>query len=63
VSKALKIVQLVHIQGPFKGEIQEFGGDQITTGRNPQCTLKFPPDLAIVSRNHAEIVREGEQTP
>ncbi|MBW1929811.1 MAG: FHA domain-containing protein [Deltaproteobacteria bacterium] len=55
------IVQLVHIQGPFKGEIQEFRGDKISIGRNPSCSLTFPPDLAIVSRNHAEIIREGNR--
>ena len=61
MKKTVKIVQLVHIQGPFKGEIQEFAEDKITIGRNPSCSLTFPPDLAIVSRNHAEIVREGER--
>ncbi len=61
MKKTLRVVQLVHIQGPFKGEIQEFSEDKITIGRNPSCTLTFPPDLAIVSRNHAEIVREGER--
>ncbi len=61
MKKNLKIVQLVHIQGPFKGEIQEFSEDKITIGRNPSCSLTFPPDLAIVSRNHAEIVKQGER--
>ena len=61
MGRPIKIVQLVHIQGPFKGEIQEFAEDRITIGRNPGSTLTFPPDLAIVSRNHAEIVREGER--
>lgn len=61
MKKTIKIVQLVHIQGPFKGQIQEFSEDKVTIGRNPSCSLVFPPDLAIVSRNHAEIVREGNR--
>lgn len=55
------IVQLKHIQGPFKGQIQEFGGPVITIGRNPACDMRFPEDLATVSKNHAEIVREGNR--
>ena len=55
------IVQLVHIHGPFKGEIQEFSEDIITIGRHPSCLLHFPPDLKIISRKHAEIIREGNR--
>jgi pSer/pThr/pTyr-binding forkhead associated (FHA) protein len=55
------VVQLVHIVGPLKGEIQEFSGGTIAVGRHPSCDLRFPADLAIVSRKHAEIVREGNQ--
>ncbi len=55
------VVQLVHILGPMKGNIQEFQQELITIGRNPSCHLRFPADLVIVSRNHAEIIREGNQ--
>ncbi len=55
------IVQLVHILGPLKGEIQEFSGPVISIGRNPGSHLRFPADLTAVSRKHAEIVREGNQ--
>jgi pSer/pThr/pTyr-binding forkhead associated (FHA) protein len=55
------VVQLVHIQGPLKGEIQEFSCNDITIGRLFSCQVKFPPDLAIVSRMHAHIVREGNR--
>ncbi|HQI00913.1 MAG TPA: FHA domain-containing protein [Deltaproteobacteria bacterium] len=55
------IVQLIHIQGPLKGRIQEFSGPAITIGRNPTCDMQFPKDLAAVSRSHAEIVREGNR--
>jgi pSer/pThr/pTyr-binding forkhead associated (FHA) protein len=55
------VVQLVHIFGPLKGQIQEFFGETIAVGRHSSCDLRFPSDLAIVSRKHAEIVREGNQ--
>ena len=55
------IVQLVHISGPMKGEIQEFSESSITIGRNPSNHLKFPLDFTNISRNHAEIMREGNK--
>jgi len=55
------VVQLVHIKGPLKGTIQEFLDSEITIGRNPSCHVRFPKDLAIISRNHARIVREGNR--
>lgn len=54
-------VQLVHIQGPLKGQIQEFTDPTITVGRNPSCLVQFPTDLTTISRNHAELVREGNR--
>jgi pSer/pThr/pTyr-binding forkhead associated (FHA) protein len=54
-------VQLIHIHGPLKGEIQEFSKETITVGRHPSSDLKFPADLTIISRRHAEIKREGNQ--
>ncbi len=53
------VVQLIHIQGPLKGEIQEFALPSISIGRHPSCDLRFPADLTVISRKHAEIVREG----
>jgi pSer/pThr/pTyr-binding forkhead associated (FHA) protein len=55
------VVQLIHIQGPLRGEIQEFSDPEIAIGRHPSCHLQFPKDLAIISRNHARIVREGNR--
>ena len=55
------IVQLVHILGPMKGEIQEFSEPAIAIGRHPSCHLRFPVDMTSISRKHAEIVREGNQ--
>ncbi|MDX2441402.1 MAG: FHA domain-containing protein [Desulfobacterales bacterium] len=55
------IVQLVHIHGPMKGEIQEFSGNEIFIGRHPSCDLQFPTDLVVISRKHAHIIREGNR--
>jgi len=55
------VIQLVHILGPMKGEIQEFAEGAVMIGRDPACNLQFPPDLAIISRKHAQIIREGNQ--
>lgn len=55
------IVQLIHILGPMKGEIQEFSEGVTSIGRHPSCHLHFPTDLTSVSRKHAEIIREGNQ--
>ncbi len=54
-------VQLVHIQGPLKGQIQEVTESVITIGRNPSSTVLFPADTATISRKHAELVREGNR--
>ncbi|RLC04506.1 MAG: hypothetical protein DRH34_03960, partial [Deltaproteobacteria bacterium] len=55
------IVQLVHIHGPLKGEIQEFGSNEIIIGRHASCDLQFPQDLIVISRKHANIIREGNR--
>lgn len=57
----LILVQLVHIQGPLKGEIQEFSEPVISVGRHPSSHVQFPKDLTLISRKHAEIVREGNR--
>jgi pSer/pThr/pTyr-binding forkhead associated (FHA) protein len=57
----LIVVQLVHITGPLKGEIQEFSEGEISIGRHPSSHVRFPADLAVVSRKQADIVREGNQ--
>lgn len=54
-------VQIVHLQGPLKGEIQEFADSEIWIGRHPSCQICFPKDLAIISRRHAMIEREGNR--
>jgi pSer/pThr/pTyr-binding forkhead associated (FHA) protein len=54
-------VQLVHIHGPLKGEIQAFTDPVITIGRDPGCAVRFPADLVSISRVHARILREGNR--
>jgi len=53
------VVQIVHIEGPRKGQIDEKTGPVITIGRNADSDVVFPKDLRIVSRKHAEIRRQG----
>jgi pSer/pThr/pTyr-binding forkhead associated (FHA) protein len=55
------IVQLIHISGSMKGKIQEFSEEIISIGRHTSSHVHFPADLNIVSREHAEIIREGNQ--
>jgi len=45
----------------MKSEIQEFSEPEISIGRQPSCHVQFPKDLAIISREHARIVREGNR--
>jgi len=55
------VVQLIHLSGPFKGQIQEFAEGSILVGRHPSCHVRFPADVTVLSRTHAEIVRNGNQ--
>ena len=54
-------VQIIHIEGPLKGQIQEFPLPQLEIGRHQSCQIKFPADLTIISRKHATILREGNR--
>ena len=54
-------VQLVHMQGPLKGEIQELTEGEIRIGRHPDCQVQFPKEMVTLSRVHARIVREGNR--
>jgi predicted component of type VI protein secretion system len=53
------IVRLIHIDGPLKGQEQEFSDFQITVGRHPSCHVQFPKDATTISRKHAFIIRDG----
>lgn len=54
-------VQIVHIEGPRKGQIDEITASRITVGRDPSSDVAFQKDQRIVSRHHAEIIREGNR--
>ena len=53
--------QLVHIQGPLKGQIQEFTQFPIEIGRHSSCQVRFDKDLTTISRRHAQIERQGNR--
>ena len=55
------MVQIIHMQGGLKGQIQEFVSDLITIGRVSVSSVRFPADEPGVSREHASIRREGNQ--
>ncbi|MEW6521731.1 MAG: FHA domain-containing protein [Thermodesulfobacteriota bacterium] len=54
-------VQLIHIEGPLKGQILEVADPEIRIGRHPSCQLQFPADFNVISRQHATITREGNR--
>jgi pSer/pThr/pTyr-binding forkhead associated (FHA) protein len=54
-------VQLVHIQGPLKGQIQDFSQFPVHIGRHSTCQVRFDKDLTTISRRHARIERQGNR--
>lgn len=54
-------VEMIHIDGPSKGAIQEFFEDSISIGRHPDCHITFPPSMTTISRHHVVIRREGNR--
>jgi pSer/pThr/pTyr-binding forkhead associated (FHA) protein len=55
-------VQIIHIEGSRKGQIDEMTAPpRMTFGRDPSCDVVFGKDERVVSRRHAEIVREGNR--
>ncbi|MCP4748063.1 MAG: FHA domain-containing protein [Desulfobacteraceae bacterium] len=54
-------IQLIHIFGPLKGEIQTFSDPEIKIGRHPDCQVQFPKEILTLSRIHTRIVREGNR--
>ena len=57
------VVQLFHIKGPvpLSGKESGFYGASVSIGRHPSCHLRFSSDLTQISRQHAEIIRDGNQ--
>jgi pSer/pThr/pTyr-binding forkhead associated (FHA) protein len=54
-------IQLVHIQGPLKGQIQDFSEFPVHIGRHSTCLVRFDKDLTTISRRHARIERQGNR--
>ncbi len=54
-------VQLIHIQGPLKGQIQDYATFPIEIGRHSSCHVRFDKDLTTISRRHARIERQGNR--
>jgi pSer/pThr/pTyr-binding forkhead associated (FHA) protein len=54
-------VQLVHIQGSLKGQIQDFSQFPVHIGRHSSCQVRFEKDLTTISRHHARIERQGNR--
>lgn len=54
-------IQLVHIKGPLQGQIQEFTESRIVIGSEPACQVVFPPATVGITRNHVELIRDGNR--
>jgi len=54
-------IQLVHIQGPLKGQIQDFSDFPIHIGRHSTCQVRFEKSLTTISRKHARIEKQGNR--
>ncbi len=54
-------VEIIHIEGPLKGTIQEFYEPLIEIGRHPDCHVCFPKEMNTISRKHLDIRREGNR--
>jgi pSer/pThr/pTyr-binding forkhead associated (FHA) protein len=54
-------VQLVHIQGPLKGQVSEFSQFPVHIGRHSSCQIRFGKDMATISRQHARIECKGNR--
>ncbi|BBO67181.1 hypothetical protein DSCA_11110 [Desulfosarcina alkanivorans] len=54
-------VQLVHIQGSLKGQIQDFSQFPVHIGRHSSCQVRFEKDMTTISRRHARIERQGNR--
>ncbi len=53
--------RLVATQGPYAGQAFELAGDLMTIGREASHAIALVNDMGV-SRTHAQIVRQGDQT-
>ena len=54
-------VQLVHIQGPLKGQVSEFSQFPVHIGRHSACQIRFGKEMTTISRHHARIECKGNR--
>ena len=54
-------IQLIHIQGPLKGQIQDYATFPVEIGRHSSCHVRFDKDMTTISRRHARIERQGNR--
>lgn len=54
-------IQIVHINGERKGDIEHFLPGTITFGRHPNCDIVFPRESLTVSRVHARLECDDKQ--
>lgn len=55
------LITLYHMHGPMKGEVNQLTDSEIQFGRHPDCQIRFPNNLKLISRKHARIIREGNR--
>ena len=54
-------IQLVHIQGPLKGQVSEFSKFPIHIGRHAACQIRYDKEMTAISRKHARIECKGNR--
>ncbi|MCS6924098.1 MAG: FHA domain-containing protein, partial [Fimbriimonadales bacterium] len=53
--------RIVAMQGPYAGQAFDITGDLVTIGREPIHPIALVNDMGV-SRTHAQIIRQGDQT-
>ena len=48
-------IQLMHLQGPFEGQVDEFKDFPIHIGRHSTCQICYGNEMTSISRHHAKI--------
>ncbi|MDW8106600.1 MAG: FHA domain-containing protein [Armatimonadota bacterium] len=61
VSAAAAATRLVVVQGPHAGQAFDLSSDLMTIGREPIHPIALTSDMGV-SRRHAQIIRQGDQT-
>lgn len=54
-------IQIIHIQGPAKGTVQEFSQFPVRFGRHSSCEVRFDKSMTALSRHHCRIERHDNR--